>query len=169
MIEIVQLGDLIITVIEHDESSTAETRSENRPRIRETAVFRVNRETLANASPVFERMLNMSNFKEATSDSVELEGDHVKSMEIWFRAVHNAAHVNFAVPLSEIWYIIAADDKYNLDITVLRVWFEHWYDLQSIDMLDARKLLYPCFTFDHAKGFMKASRKLVYESIGHIT
>ena len=113
-------------------------------------------------------MLKSSDFKEVTSDAVVLEGDHTRSIDIWFRAIHDAIHSDYTVPLAEMWHIVAAGDKYDLDIKLLWPWFAKWYDLQNISILDARQLLYPCYTFNHAQGFMSASKKLVYGTIGHI-
>ena len=156
----------MVTVIEHHDTLMGNERT---LQIRQTATFRVRREILSKSSPVFERMLDSGDFKETSSDTVQLEGDHVTSMEIWFRAIHQTVDPLYKAPLDEMWHVIAAGDKYDLDIKVLRTWFANWYHVGYYALYPAEKLLYPCYTFDHAKGFMYASKRLVYESIGHIT
>ncbi|MCJ1235670.1 hypothetical protein MMC14_003641 [Varicellaria rhodocarpa] len=159
MIAIVQSGDLILTVSERYEGLMIVKGNERTPRIRQIAIFRVRREILSKNSPVFERMLNSGDFKETSSNTVQLEGDHVMSMEIWFRAIHHSVDPLYAVPVDELWHVIAAGDKYDLETKVLRSWFANWYDMQKYH--DAHKVLYPCYTFDHAKGFMDVSKELV--------
>lgn len=121
-------------------------------------------------------------FREASQDRVKLIGDSAKSMEIWLRALHEVPQL-FSVGLEEMWHLFAACDKYDLDITLLNTWFAECYGLHNIEqyyrsfgdtsedktLLDPRSLLFPCWRFDHAKGFMRASRFLVYDSIGHVT
>ena len=169
MIAIVQSGDLIVIVIEHHDNLMIAKGNERVPEVRQKAAFRVRREILSKSSPVFERMLDSGDFKETSSNIIQLEGDHVMSMEIWFRAIHQNVDPLYTVPLDEMWHVIAAGDKYDLDIKVLRTWFANWYHAGCHARYPAEKLLYPCYTFDHAKGFMDASKRLVYESIGHIT
>ena len=119
MITIVQSGDLTLTVVENDVTTMTAAKEKSPPVVRKTAVFNVSRETLSKSSPVFDRMLNSPNFKGASSSTVQLEGDRVKSMEVWFRATHGSTDMDYTVPLEEMWYIVAAGDKYDFDIKEL--------------------------------------------------
>ena len=109
-----------------------------------------------------------SNFAEAKKDIMTLEGDKVTSMDIWFRTLHTVRmdHTQ-SVPIEEMWHLVAACDKYNLNIRELHEWFAEWYEKMARTHL-ARELLYPCWIFDHAKGFAAATKALAYGSIGHI-
>ena len=84
----------------------------------------------------------------------------------------------YDVPLEEMWRLVTACDKYHFDLSMLKPWFETWYQRHDIDqyydrrharLLDPRSLLYPCWIFDHAKGFMRATRFLSYNTVGPIT
>ena len=91
-------------------------------------------------------------------------------MEIWFRALHDTiTDGTYTVPLDEMWHLAAACDKYGFDIKILRDWFADWLQLQNTEELEPSKLLYPCWVFDHAKGFAAATRHLAYSAVGHIT
>lgn len=72
------------------------------------------------------------------------------------------------VSIAESWYLTAACDKYNLDITHLKVWFEMWYKRQNLQLIDLKELLFPPWRFDHARGFGFATKTLVYGEAGHI-
>lgn len=91
-------------------------------------------------------------------------------MNIWFRVLHAVAVDNTgAVPIDEMWFLAAACDKYNLDIGDLKDWFALWYGMQDVEILEPRELLYPCWIFDHAKGFAAATKTLAYDETGHVT
>lgn len=49
-------------------------------------------------------------------------------------------------------------------------WFEGWYsNAQTSESSDNRLLLYPCWRYDHAQGFLDATRKVVYTVESHVT
>lgn len=167
-------GDLTVTVIEYDEQ--ARDSNGKRP-IAQTMQFLVRREVLIKNSSYFKKMFLPSHWREAKSELIELEEDSVASMDIWFRAIHDINMV-YDVPLEEMWRLVTACDKYHFDLSMLKPWFATWYQRHDIDqyynrrrarLLDPRSLLYPCWILDHAKGFMRASRFLCYNSIGHIS
>lgn len=55
------------------------------PRIHRTQEFKVSKSVLMKSSSVFEKMLGSPHFREALQDTITLEEDNVKSMEIWFK------------------------------------------------------------------------------------
>ena len=64
--------------------------------------------------------------------------------------------------------------KWNMRIGFLKTWYAQWYDNQDIDeddldMDEQRALLFPCWRFDHPKGFATATRFLAYNISRHIT
>ena len=138
------------------------------PIVRKTEDFRVSRQILVNNSLVFKRLLT-SNFAEATQSSVTLQEDSVDAMEIWFRVMHNNIKTKtYDVSLSEMWHLVAAADKYDLNIHDLEDWYAAWYLRNSHMGWDTCQLLYPCYRFDHADGFAQATKSLVYKSFGQI-
>lgn len=166
MVIITKLSDLTIRVKEPKDDSTSDANQ------KPDAEFQVCKEVLIKSSPVFKSMLS-SHFAEATQNTVTLEGDPATrptSMGILFRLLHGTVTDDtYAVPLGEVWNLVAACDKWDLEINNLEDWFAKWYGMQDVKKLKPRELLYPCWRLDHAKGFATATRSLAYSNIGHIT
>ncbi|KAF6225678.1 hypothetical protein HO133_009678 [Letharia lupina] len=173
-------GDVTVEVIEYDDQ--IRDGNGNRP-VTRNLQFRVCREVLTKNSSTFAAMFRPSHWTEAQTDLVKLEEDSVAGMAIWFRILHDTDLV-YDVPLEEMWRLVTACDKYHLNLSMLKPWFADWYQKQNIDqyynnwtikgrhntdLLDPRSLLYPCWIFDHAEGFMRATHFLSYNSVGHIT
>ena len=176
MIIIDESGDLTVTIIEYEDQpirphnqaySSQEPVHEERI-IRKTEDFLVCRQTIVDSSSYFKVQL-ATTFAEARQSTVTQKEDVVTAMEIWFRAVHNAIiESTYDVPLSEMWNLIAAADKYEWDIRKLNDWFAQWHKKNFKADLDTRQLVYPCYRFDHAVGFAQATKALAYNSLGHI-
>jgi hypothetical protein len=75
--------------------------------------------------------------------------------------------------IDHIWHIINAADKYLLDASILRGFFDLWYkknvQIRSLDADLARQVALPCYMFDHAAGFAEVTKWLAYNHEGHIT
>jgi hypothetical protein len=96
---------------------------------------------------------------------------------------HSQSHTSqeslFAHPIVKdtsidtIWHIINAADKYLLDATILRGFFDRWYtknvNIRFLDADLARQVALPCYMFDHASGFADVTKWLAYHHEGHIT
>ncbi|KAL9634571.1 MAG: hypothetical protein Q9164_004018 [Protoblastenia rupestris] len=172
-------GDLMVEVIE---TEILINDTERRTQVVKKAEFKVSREILINNSRVFATMLRTDFYKEGSRNRIRLEDDNVMSMEIWLRVWHKLSNI-YTAKLEEMWHLVAACDKYHLDITLLKPWYALWYQNHDIDhyyanwsnhrkdnrVLSPRSLLFPCWRFDHAKGFMEATHFLVYNSTGHVT
>lgn len=182
-IEIIdKAGDLTVELIEYDEEVQD---SSGNKHVKRTQLFLVRREVLIKSSSTFKAMLHPSHWREAQTDLIELGEDSVASMDIWFRIIHNTDLI-YNVPLEEMWRLVTACDKYHFDLGLMKTWFADWYQRHNINqyyenwaitstdrhhthLLDPRSLLYPCWIFDHAKGFMRATHFLAYNSFRHIT
>ena len=177
-------GDLTVEVIEYDDK--LKNGNGNRP-IKQTQQFRVSKVVLSKNSTFFTAMFAPSQWRESRTELVKLEEDSVASMNIWLRILHGT-HPNYCVPLEEMWRLVAACDKYHFNLSLLKPWFAEWYEYKKYDIeqyyknwafndnpalrnlrLNPRSLLYPCYIFDHAKGFMRATHFLSYNARGHIT
>lgn len=171
MVVIDKYGDLTVKVVEYHDRMTSfsdQGPANQEPIIRKIEDFQVSRQILVKSSLVFKQLLT-SNFAEATQSTITLNEDVVDTMEIWFRVMHNTIEEStYDVPLSEMWHLVAAADKYDLNIHDLNAWFADWYAKNSSACLNTRELLYPCYRFDHAEGFAQATKILVYNNLGHI-
>ena len=172
-------GNLTVEVIEYDHRSQD---GHGNPLVAQKQQFRVRMEVLIEHSMILAAMLRSSLCTKAQKDFITLDDDSVASMDIWFRVLHKH-DPNYDVPLQEMWLLVATCDKYKSDLNMLKPWFAGWYQEHNIEQyyanwnesryntvpLTPRSLLYPCWIFDHAIGFMRATRFLCYRSTGHIT
>lgn len=177
MIIIDKSGDLTLKIIEYKDRATSlgnqrfwsQEPVNQDPIVHKSQDFQVCRQVLVDNSLVFKQLLT-STFAESTQSTVTLKEDAVDTMEIWFRVLHNTVVAStYDVPLSEIWNLVAAADKYDLNIRDLNRWFAEWLkENLSSKHWDAHQLLYPCYRFDHAVGFARETKFLAYNSTGHI-
>lgn len=73
--------------------------------------------------------------------------------------------------ISTIWNALEVARKCELDPRNVKVkqWFARWYTQKNkFSTAECREMLYPCYIFDHAKGFAVVSKQLVYNVPGHI-
>ena len=177
MIVIDKLGNLVLRVCEleprqarHQDSQDDEPDiNDSSSRVRRIEEFKVCRSTLIEHSPVFKALLSPGRFVEGGQDAVTLRDDRIMSMEILLRVLHDLPSENtLEIPIEEMWPLVLAAEKYDLDITDFREWFETWYEAAELDPPFAATLLYPCFIFSHARAFASATQTLAYGSTGHI-
>ena len=179
-----QNGDLTVEVIEYDEELK---NGDGKRSVKMTQQFRVSKAVLSKNSTFFAAMFVPSHWRESQMELVKLEEDSVASMNIWLRILHGT-DLDHNVPLDEMWRLVAACDKYHFNLDLLKPWFAEWYEYKNSDIeqyyrnwafnddrahrihrLNPRSLLYPCYIFDHAKGFERATHFLSYRVVGHIT
>ncbi|KAL8707728.1 MAG: hypothetical protein Q9220_007308 [cf. Caloplaca sp. 1 TL-2023] len=161
---IVTNGDLTIEVTEFNHQ-TLDT--DKNPTVKETHQFLVSREVLVESSRYFKILLYSKDFKEAGKDKVELKDDSITAMKALLQVLHKV-EPDHNVPLETMWDIAAAGKKYDLEMLCLSGWFGTWYHLHAKEHSDSRYLLYPCWLFDHHKGFMSATRSCAYNFSGHV-
>jgi hypothetical protein len=172
-IKITDQPDLTVRVWEYEDVLAAP--GQERPA--KKAGFLVNKEILRSNSNVLATMLREPWMR--PSPLLDLEEDtHIKTaaLEIWFRTMHNTlTDSSYAVPRPMLWSVIAAGDKYGFRFDLLREWFKQWYtrneetaDLKRDKGQAAYELLFPCWAFDHAAGFLRVTKWLVYNCRTHI-
>lgn len=126
--------------------------------------FKVKRAVLVKSSKVFARLLS-GGFKEENDKKVTLHDDRVRAMLIWFRFLHDVdLEETYQVSHHEVWYLVEVADKYDLDIKLLRPWFAKWYKQTPVNDIDSEEMIYPCWVFDHAVGFQRVTKYLVYNA-----
>lgn len=99
--------------------------------------------------------------------------DCMKSaLEIWLRAIHGSTETSVKAHHSKhVWAAIAVGEKFGFmpgHVGAIKPWFLAYYDetLANLGLIPmvARILAYPCAVFDHAEGFMKLTKYLVYNT-----
>lgn len=181
MIVIDKFGNLVLRVIElaprqaHQQDSQDDEPDTNgsSTRVDRVEEFKVCRSTLMERSPVLKALLAPGRFIEGDQGIVTLKDDCIMSMETLLRVLHDVSvETTYNTPVQELWPLVLAAEKYDLDIMDFQKWFEGWYEAANLNLSDvavAATLLYPCYIFQHALGFASATRVLAYGSTGHIT
>ncbi|CZR57053.1 uncharacterized protein PAC_06942 [Phialocephala subalpina] len=140
------------------------------------ASFKVDRLTLRRSSAKFHTMLDPDGiFPEAKASIIDLEYEHVKALELWFRHLHGClVNDSFKIPIVELRAIIDCSQKQGFPLDKLNVWFEKWMinnggeEFSRFSLANLRDLLFPCQEFNHAKAFAVATMKLAYDTPGHV-
>lgn len=168
IIEIEANGDLIFKLKEVAEELSAGFRNQE-------AVykqFRVSREVMIRSSPSFKAMLT-GPFKEGNEDVVELVEESAVAMELWLRCLHQDNVTELMdISIDDVWQTIRIGNARMFPPpkwAKLTEWFGPYCDSLlkrpgGTSFLLACKLLYPCYLFDHAKGFARASLHMVFDS-----
>lgn len=74
--------------------------------------------------------------------------------------------------IATVWNMLVIADKNEISprSPEARKWFDDWYkhcgDPQTVK--ECSEILYLCHSFDHARGFARATKLLAYEQGGHI-
>lgn len=100
---------------------------------------------------------------------VTLKDDRVRAMLIRFLVLHDAdVRETYRSSHHEAWYVIELADKDNLDIKLLQPWFHSWHENAPLDTIKSEEICYPCWVFNHAKGFQRATKYLVYNAKSYV-
>jgi hypothetical protein len=172
LIKLAEPSDLTVEIIERKASGhLAEKRS----------TILVSKAKLVEFSEYFRRMFMPGNrWAESNSNTITLEGDNLKSMEVWFRLCHGKLSdlPENTVSIGAIWHVILVGDKYEFDRKYLAAWFEKWHlwimgkisqqTNPELRMNLRRQLLFPCYSFNHGVEFQKLTKFFAYEYHGHI-
>jgi hypothetical protein len=139
----------------------------------------VSRQVLIDRIPSFKVELSNKGFKEYGQAVIDVPVDFIEGVEIVLRAAHGEfTDECFTVPIKEVWYCIQFCKERLVQLEKLSSWFAQWLERKKImelklwsqnDYMDMMGLLYPCYIFDHAKGFAFMSNRLVYDVADHIT
>jgi hypothetical protein len=134
--------------------------------------FAVSRDVLERV-PYFRAILAPRGLRDTGKDFHELHEDDAAAWRIWMQILHDTVDTDsYEVGIATVWNVLVIADKYELSpkSEVARRWFASWYkrwgDPETVD--DCSEALYPCHTFDHPRGFARATKLLAYENEGHI-
>ena len=134
--------------------------------------FAVSRDVLERI-PYFRAILAPRGLRDTGKDFHELHEDDPAAWKIWMQILHDTVDAeSYEVGIATVWNVLVIADKYELSpkSEAARGWFASWYkrwgDPETVD--DCSEALYPCHTFDHPRGFARATQLLAYENEGHI-
>jgi hypothetical protein len=169
---IVPDGDLTITLLK---SERIEPPPEEGPKWQKhiVAKFIVKRSTLLELPAEDERFdtffHNMFGgpFKEANKNHVNIEEQDLDALKIFLYVAHERADLEstYQVDHKAMWYLAQLLDFCNISVKMFESWFANWYESKGdngIDLISPQEMLLPCHKFNHAPGFLKATKECVY-------
>lgn len=134
--------------------------------------FAVSRDVLERV-PYFRAILVPRGLRDTGKDFHELHEDDPAAWKIWMQIIHDTVDAaSYEVGIATVWNVLVIADKYALSpkSEAAKGWFASWYkrwgDPETVD--DCSEALYPCHSFDHPRGFARATKLLAYEGQGHV-
>lgn len=100
-----------------------------------------------------------------------------KGVITWLEILHGSDFTYSSIDIRHVWEMLAAAHKYGLDPNLYsaKAWFNGWYkehhdgvNYKSRNFEDCQMLMFPCYTFNHSKGFAAATKYLAYHATGHV-
>lgn len=112
-------------------------------------------------------------FADTGKDFYEVKGDDSAALKVWLQILHGTRdRTSLAIDIASVWHVLVLARKYDFDALgeAAKKWFQEWYDQRAgkLNTLQCRELIYPCYTFDCAKGFTAITKHLAYNTGGHI-
>ncbi|KAF7864262.1 uncharacterized protein EAF02_010230 [Botrytis sinoallii] len=165
-------GDISIHLIKEEtakhpvtgEKSTIETT---------IACYKVSRKILSESSPVWDASLR-GHFRESRSSTVPVYFGTLKSLELWFRIVHDVmVDEMYDIKVVDVYEAIEVCGNREWDIFKLSksTWAREWMNRQKhreLDLDGMCRLIYLAKELDFPREFMYMTRKLVYGTAEHI-
>ncbi|KAK3069829.1 hypothetical protein LTR53_011534 [Teratosphaeriaceae sp. CCFEE 6253] len=174
--------DLVLRIIEHMTITRTEGEGDAAHDVTESVMskvheYKVKREAMSASSVYFANLLSDANIEEGQQDTIELQEDGITAMTVWLKVIHGTADdLTYKVSIDDLWHMLAMAEKYNFTPGHgnAKAWFEKWYavntsDNRMFDYKEHQTLLLPCHSFDHAPGFQRATRYLVYRATGNVS
>ena len=158
-------GDLVVEVVQYDDDTSD---ADGNRASQAVGQFRVDRKVLIKASQPLLKLLLDPRWKEATKSVVSIGEGRIASTAVWLQVVHQAT-LDLTLPLKDKGHLVAAIEYYDLDVAIFKPWFAAWYGPHNLELVNARRFLFPTWRFDHAKAFARWTRYLAYGMSGHIT
>jgi hypothetical protein len=123
--------------------------------------------------PYFRAIISPRGFRDTGNEYHELLEDDPAAWKVWLQIVHDSLEKgSYEVGIATVWNMLVIADKYQLSPKQekAKTWFAKWYHTSGdpVTVDDCSEALYPCHTFDHARGFAYASKRLAYNNEGHV-
>jgi len=178
MMKIAPKGDLTVDLQTYEDMIPQPPAHQPQRRLLSTTKFLVEKSVLvecqtasAKHTNIFRAMLT-GHFKEAHRTEISLEDDSPPALTVFFRVLHHIdVKETFSMKHTDMWSLVQICDKYNVSTEPFEAWFEKWYMAQgdTMNVMNKREMLYPCWKFNYALGFMNATKDCVMNLGGHIT
>ncbi|KAI4756849.1 hypothetical protein E4T52_11196 [Aureobasidium sp. EXF-3400] len=150
VVTIVDDYDLTLRVTEYTEP--LKTGEDGHNKIKAIVEFKVTRQYLVDnsESAVLKKLLTTGEFAEADDDWTS----STLGQEVTDRTMK--LHWEY------LWDIVFSNRFFIIEFHHLDAWFRLWYS-ENWTRRGGSDLLYPCFQFNHARGFLSVTKNLVYD------
>ncbi|ORY09380.1 hypothetical protein BCR34DRAFT_589361 [Clohesyomyces aquaticus] len=164
-------GDFVIRLNPSTQPLTESVNSAERARVFN---FTTSRQVIAASSAYFSHVLGL----QPESSIISMENNGLsRAFEIWLRALHNGVG---SIPTSlqaarveDVWNVLGVGWTYGFapeHTDAIKPWFIAIYERKfghgALSPMLARTMAFPCVMLDHAEGFMKLTKYLVYKTNG---
>jgi hypothetical protein len=175
VITIANNHDLTLRVTEYTEPLKAG--DDGRDKIKTIVDFQVTRQYLVDnsESQVLKKLLTTREFSEAGKNIINHDEHNPLAVEAILCAIYRkdddwrssdlGAEVTsrtLDLDLEYLWDIVFSNRFFIIEFHHLDAWFSKWYDRNEYEEFGPR-LLYPCFQFNHVRGFLAVTKDLVYD------
>ncbi|KAI5202181.1 hypothetical protein E4T38_05708 [Aureobasidium subglaciale] len=172
IVTITDSHDVVLRVTEYDNSGKVD--KDGKYKIKTIVDFQATRQNLIDVSPVFKTLLTTRNFAEAGQYIINLKEHVPEAIEVILCAIYGKDSVWEASATGQevalrtlklepiyLWEVMDSNHSFMIEFHNLDAWFTLWY--KSVGLrFDADVMMYPCFQFRHAEGFLRATKAMVY-------
>jgi hypothetical protein len=167
--------DLTLRVTEY--TQPLKTGEDGRDKIKAIVDFQVNRQYLVgnSESQVIKKLLTTREFAEAGKKIINLDEHNPEAVEAILCAIYRKDESWTSSALGQevtartmnldweyLWDVVFSNRFFMIDFSYLDAWFALWY-YKNDDEYHGSNLLYPCFQFNHAEGFLSITEGMVYD------
>ncbi|KAG9521469.1 N-terminal nucleophile aminohydrolase, partial [Aureobasidium melanogenum] len=173
VVTIVDDHDLILRVTQH--TRTQKAAEDGRDKTKAVVDFQVTRQYLVDnsESDFLKRLLTTRHFAEAGKRIIDLDEQNPLAIEVILCTIYRKDEGWRSSALGQevtartlklhweyLWDVVASTRYFMIEFFNLDTWFGLWYEKNHT--ADNSKLLYPCYQFNHAVGFLSITKNLVY-------
>lgn len=173
VVVIVDDHDLILRVTQH--TRTQKAAEDGRNKTKAVVDFQVTRQYLVDnsESDFLKRLLTTRHFAEAGKRIIDLDEQNPLAIEVILCTIYRKDEGWRSSALGQevtartlklhweyLWDVVASTRYFMIEFFNLDTWFGLWYEKNHT--ADNSKLLYPCYQFNHAVGFLSITKNLVY-------
>lgn len=166
--------DLTLRVTEY--TKPLKTGEDGHAKIKSIVDFQVTRQYLVDnsKSEVIKKLLTTREFAEAGKNIINLDEHNPLAIEAILCAIYRKNEVwtsstlgqevtarTLNLELDHLWDVVFSNRFLIIEFRHLDAWFALWYKRNGLRY--GTKLLYPCFQFNHAQGFLSITKALVYD------
>jgi hypothetical protein len=167
--------DLTLRVTEYTEPLKAG--EDGRDKLKAIVDFQVTRQYLVDnsESQVIKKLLTTREFADAGKSIINLDEHNPLAVEAILCAIYRKDEDWRVSTLGQevtartlklhwkyLWDIVFSNRFFIIEFRHLDAWFHLWYDKNEYDE-SGPNLLYPCFQFNHVRGFLSITKDLVYD------